>query len=82
MTSTDPENCFQTVSLPALGEFKPVLMNLYQKSLMDATFEALGRALDEKGLDSRGVRLTEAVKALLEEPEVAEEFGAGRRIEL
>jgi hypothetical protein len=49
---------------------------------MNATFEALGQALDETGLDSRGVRLTEAVKALIEEPELAEEFGAGKRIAL
>jgi hypothetical protein len=82
MTSTDSDSCLQAIAMPALGEFKPVLMNFFQKSLMSATFEALGQALDESGLDSRGVRLTEAVKALLEEPELAEEFGAGRRIEL
>jgi Fe-S-cluster containining protein len=82
MTSTDSDSCLQAIAMPALGEFKPVLMNLFQKSLMNATFETLGQVLDEMGLDSRGVRLTEAVKALLEEPELAEEFGAGKRIAL
>jgi len=82
VTSTDPESCLQAVALPALGESRPVLMNLFQKSLMSSTFEAMGRGLDEMGLDSRGVRLTEAVKILLDRPELAEEFMAGRRIDL
>lgn len=82
VTSTDPEDCLQAIALPALGESIPVLMNLFQKALMDATFEGFGSALEEAGLDSRGVRLTEAVRALLEKPELAEEFGEGRRIEL
>jgi len=82
VTSTDPESCLQAIAMPALGESKPVLMNIFQKSLMNATFEGLGQALEQLGLDSRGVRLTEAVKALLEEPELAAAFAAGYRMSL
>lgn len=82
VTSTDPEACLQAIAMPALGESKPVLMNLFQKSLMNATFEGLGHALEQLGLDCRGFRLTEAVKALLEEPGLATEFAEGRRISL
>jgi Fe-S-cluster containining protein len=82
VTSTDPDACLEAIALPALGEWKPVMMNLFQKSLLNATYEGLAEGLAEMGLDSRGVRLTEAVKALLDKPELAEAFGAGRRIEL
>lgn len=82
VTSTDPEVCLQAIALPALGEGRPVLMNLFQKSLMSTTYEAMGLGLEASGLDARGVRLTEAVKAFLEEPELAQEFCTGRRIAL
>jgi Fe-S-cluster containining protein len=82
VTSTDSEACLQAIALPTLGEWKPVLMNLFQKSLLNATYDGVGEGLAEMGLDSRGVRLTEAVKALLDKPELAEEFAAGNRIAL
>jgi Fe-S-cluster containining protein len=82
VTSTDPQSCLQAIAMPALEESKPVLMNLFQKSLMNATFEGLGQALEELGLDSRGMRLTEAVKRLLDEPELVAGFAAGGRMSL
>lgn len=68
MTSTNAEDCREAIAFKALGEERTVLINLFQKTLMDATFRALGAALATLGLDSRSVKLTVAVRTLLHEP--------------
>lgn len=80
VTSTDPEACRQAIAFAALGETRPVQMNLFQKSLMEAAYAGLGRALETAGLDGRGLRLTVAVKQLLDDPGLAAGFAAGGRL--
>jgi len=80
VTSTDPEACRDAVALMALGETHPVLMNLFQQELMNAYFLGAAQALEELGLDARGLNLTGAVKHLLDRPRLAEEFLSGERL--
>jgi Fe-S-cluster containining protein len=77
VTSTDPERCRQAVALPALGETPAVLMNLFQKTLMEAAFRGIGEALAAAGMDARGMTLTAAVKLLLDRPEAVGNYLAG-----
>jgi Fe-S-cluster containining protein len=80
VTSTDPEACREAVAMMALGETRPVLMNLFQQELMNAYFLGAANALEELGLDGRGLNLTGAVKHLLDRPRLVEEFLAGERL--
>lgn len=77
VTSTDPEDCRQALTLPALGESRQVLMNLFQKELMEAAFRGMGRALQAVGLDARGVTLTAALKHLSDRPQLAADYLQG-----
>lgn len=80
VTSTDPEACREAVAMTALGEIRPVLMNLFQQELMNAYFLGAAKALEELSLDARGLNLTGAVKHLLDRPGLAEEFLFGERL--
>jgi len=77
VTSIDPEDCRQAITSPALGETRSVLMNLFQKTLMEAAFRGVGKALSDAGLDARGMTLTAAVKHLVDEPEMAQAYLGG-----
>lgn len=68
ITSTNADDCREALAFKALGEERTVLINLFQKTLMDATFRGLGAALAGLNLDSRSVKLTVAVRTLLHEP--------------
>lgn len=80
VTSTDPKRCRQAIAMQPLGESEPILMNLFQKALMEAAYRGMGLALEEAGMDSHGVKLTVAVKHLLEEPGRAAEYLAGAAV--
>jgi len=80
MTSASPEECRLAIALQALGENPPILINLFQKALMDEAFTATGRALSALGLDGRGVKLTVAVRQLLREAGAVEAYLAGGRV--
>jgi Fe-S-cluster containining protein len=80
VTSTDPDRCRQAIAMQALGECVPVLMNLLQKAIMEAAYRGLGQALEEAGLDARGVKLTVAMKHLLDHPERVSEYMAGMAV--
>ena len=77
MTATSPEECLQAIALQAFGENAPILVNLFQKDLMDEAFKATGRALSALGLDGRGVKLTVAMRQLLSEAGAVEAYLAG-----
>ena len=77
VTSTDPLRCREAIALEALGEAPPVLMNLFQKGIMNAAYRGLAEALVSRGLDGRGVKLTVAVHRLLTEPQCLPRFLAG-----
>ena len=51
MTSTSSEGCRQAIALQAFGENTPILVNLFQKDLMDEAFKATGRALSALRLE-------------------------------
>ncbi len=74
MTSTDPEDCREAIALKSLGEEKTVQVNLFQKTLMDTTFLAVGSGLRKRNLDGRSAKLTVAVKALLDSPRALQHF--------
>jgi Fe-S-cluster containining protein len=80
VTSTDPERCRQAIAMQALGESVPVLMNLLQKAIMEAAFQGMGQALEDAGMDARGVKLTVAVKHLLDNPERVSEYLSGAAV--
>lgn len=80
MTSTSSEGCRQAIALQAFGENTPILVNLFQKDLMDEAFKATGRALSALGLDGRGVKLTVAMRQLLSEAGAAEAYLAGAAV--
>ena len=77
MTSTSAEGCRQAIASQAFGENTPILVNLFQKDLMDEAFKASGRALSALGLDGRGVKLTVAMRQLLSESGAVEAYLAG-----
>jgi Fe-S-cluster containining protein len=80
ITSTDPERCKEAIGLQALGEAKPILMNLFQKALMEATFNGVAQGLEGLVMDSRGMRLTESVKLLMDKPGSVEDYLSGEPI--
>ncbi|BCA80721.1 YkgJ family cysteine cluster protein [Desulfuromonas sp. AOP6] len=80
ITSANAEDCREAIAFKALGEERTVLINLFQKTLMDATFRGLGAALAGLNLDSRSVKLTVAVWTLLQEPERMAAFLQGEPI--
>ncbi|BCR03901.1 zinc/iron-chelating domain-containing protein [Desulfuromonas versatilis] len=77
VTSTDAERCREAICGAVFGEQVPVLMNLFQKSLMESAFAGLARGLELAGLDAGGGRLTGATRQLLDEPALADAFLAG-----
>ncbi len=80
VTSTDAERCKEALIAPVFGEEVPVMMNLFQKSLFEFAFTAMGEALQASGRDSRGGTLTDTVKRVLDRPELTGDFLAGQRI--
>jgi len=74
VTSIDPRHCEEALETPASGIARPILMNMFQKSLMETTFIALGDALEQMGFDTRSGQLVVGVRQLLEEPELRTKF--------
>ena len=74
VTSVDPRHCEEALETPASGTARPILMNMFQKSLMETTFIALGDALERMGFDTRSGQLVVGVRQLLEEPELRKKF--------
>ncbi len=82
VTSTDPEDCREALTAPVFGAEAPVLMNLLQKSLMEAAFSGVGKALADLGLDARGMRLSTSLRLLWRVPATAASFLAGDQLVL
>lgn len=74
VTSVDPRHCEEALEDPFSGTARPILMNLFQKSLMETTFIALGDALEQMGFDTRSGQLAVGVQRLLVMPELKEIF--------
>lgn len=82
ITSTDAQACREAVAMVALGGDARVEMDLFQKQLIDTVYCELGEALETLGLDSRPMRLSAAVLALLDEPDMVRAFIAGDRVSI
>lgn len=80
VTSIDPVSCRGAVTLAPLEDPPLVVMNLFQKQLMEVAFCALGQALKDNGLDDRPRHLGPATHAYLQQPEVVGRFLAGEAI--
>lgn len=80
ITSTDPEACREEIAMVALNGAPVVEMDLFQKQLVDTVYCELGGALEYLGLDHRPRRLSSAVLALLEDPEVISLFVPGKTV--
>lgn len=65
ITSTSAEACRDALTLQALGEQRPVMMNLFQKNLMNMAFQGLAGAMEHQGMNSQGLELTASTLALL-----------------
>lgn len=82
ITSVDPQTCHDALALQALGESPPVLMNVFQKTLMDRAFDALGQACREAGLDGGSLPLTVALWHLSNRPALVDEYLGGAPLRL
>ncbi|WP_298266621.1 YkgJ family cysteine cluster protein [Geobacter sp.] len=65
VTSTDPGACRLALDAAAGDEEEPLLMNLFQKFLVDTAFRGVAEGLARLGLDDRGCELTQSVATLL-----------------
>lgn len=80
VTSTDPHQCREALCAVVFGSEAPVLMNLFQKTLMETAFAGLAGGVEQAGLDARGLRLTAATRHLLADPGLGSAFLAGEKI--
>lgn len=80
ITSTDPATCREEIAMVPLNGAPTVEMNLFQKQMVDTVYCELGGALEFLGLDFRPRRLSSAVFALLDEPEIVDRYVAGEKI--
>ncbi|MCD6525985.1 MAG: YkgJ family cysteine cluster protein [Desulfuromonas sp.] len=65
ITSICAQSCHEALTMQALGEENVVVMNLFQKNLMDIAFQGLAGAMEGHGLDARAGELTAAILAQL-----------------
>lgn len=82
ITSTDPDNCRKALALAAFGIDFPIMMNVYQKDVMDSAFGALGATLSDSGRDGRSFGLAFAVGQILENPDLVDAWARGADISL
>ena len=66
ITSTCAEACRSALQINMFDEPRPIVMNMFQKDLMDSAFKALANMWKENGGDSRSQELTAAVYQLLQ----------------
>ena len=82
ITSTDPVSCRDGIAMAPLEGAPVIKMDLFHKRLFDTVYCELAKALEELGLDHRPRRLSDAILALLAEPEIVGEFAAGGDVPL
>lgn len=78
ITSTDAKTCRDAITMVPLDGMASVEMNLFQKQLADIVYCELAKTLEELGLDHRPRRLSSAVLAMLDEPELISLFASGK----
>lgn len=80
LSSTDPEQCRRALASHGSDEEETIVVNIFQKFLMEETFRALSVALERAGLDVTGRELGRSVTRCLNDPRLADDFLAGARI--
>lgn len=80
ITSTDSQACQEAIAMVALQGAPSVEMDLFHKTLFDTVYSEFGWALECLGFDHRPMRLTAAVLALLDEPELVALFVSGEKV--
>ncbi len=80
VTSTDAEACRDALAMVALDGLPSVEMNLFHKQLIDTVYCEFGWTLQFLGFDHRPMRLTTAVLALLDEPDMIASFVSGEKV--
>lgn len=80
LTSVDANDCREAITGIALGDAPQILINLFQKSLLDAAYRGLADGLIDQGLDDRPFRLTSAVRLFLADPAAVRRFVGGERL--
>jgi Fe-S-cluster containining protein len=80
ITSTDAQTCRDALAMIALKGAPQVEMDLFQKKLIDTVYCEFGWSLECSGLDNRPMRLSTAVLAVLEKPEVVDLFVSGEKV--
>ena len=73
VTSTDPGACRRALDAAGGDEEEPLLMNLFQKFLVDTAFRGVAEGLARLGLDDRGGELTQALAVLMQGPATSRE---------
>ena len=80
ITSTDRELCRDAIAMVPLNGAPSVEMDLFHKKLIETVYCELGGALEYLGLDHRPRRLSSAVLALLDEPEIIALYASGKNV--
>lgn len=81
VTSTDPDLCRQALDTAWEDVEVLVVMNLFQKSLMEEAFRSVGDALASSGLNHRSVELVAAVRAVLRYSSLVDDYISARKFE-
>lgn len=80
LSSTDPEQCRRALESHGSDEEEAIVSNLFQKFLMEETFRVLSAAMERSGLDITGRELSRSVARCLQDPGIADDFLAGKRV--
>lgn len=80
LSSTDPEQCRRALASHGSDEEATIVVNIFQKFLLEETFRALAAGLEQAGQDTTGRELSRSVTRCLLEPSLPDDFLAGKRI--
>lgn len=80
LSSTDQEQCRRALASQGSCEEEMIVVNIFQKFLMEETFRALSMALERAGLDISSRELCRSVTRCIQDPCLANDFLAGNRI--
>lgn len=80
LSSTDQEQCRRALASHGGDDEETIVVNIFQKFLMEETFRALSMALERAGLDTSGRELCRSVTRCLQDQRLAADFLAGARI--
>lgn len=80
LSSTDPMQCRRALASHGSCEEEMIVVNIFQRFLMEETFRALSTALERAGLDISSRELCRSVTRCIQDPQLADAFLGGARI--